>query len=67
VGTAEMLTGAGRDRKEDKIDYSAGIVFHKKLNDYVEKGEVIFELAYNSSEHIDEAEMVVSDARLHCV
>ncbi|MDR2818704.1 MAG: thymidine phosphorylase [Endomicrobium sp.] len=62
VGTAEMLTGAGRERKGDKIDYSAGIVFHKKLNDYVEKGEVIAELAYNSSVHIDEAEMVLSDA-----
>jgi thymidine phosphorylase len=60
VGTAEMLTGAGRERKGDKIDYSAGI--HKKLNDYVEKGEVIAELAYNSSVHIDEAEMVLSDA-----
>jgi thymidine phosphorylase len=35
MGIAKMLTGAGRDRKEDKIDYYASIVFRKKLNDYV--------------------------------
>ncbi|MDR2457152.1 MAG: thymidine phosphorylase [Clostridiales Family XIII bacterium] len=62
LGMAEMLTGAGRDKKEDKIDYSSGIIFHKKLNDYVEKGKLIAELMYNSSNHIDEAEMLVADA-----
>jgi thymidine phosphorylase len=64
--TADKLTGAARDRKEDKIDYSAGVVFYKKLNDYVEKGEVIAKLVYNSSEHIiDEAETLMSDAYIH--
>jgi thymidine phosphorylase len=29
VGAAEMLTGAGRDRKEDKVDYSAVLFFIK--------------------------------------
>ncbi|MDR2398830.1 MAG: thymidine phosphorylase [Endomicrobium sp.] len=62
IGIAEMLTGAGREKKEDKIDYSAGIIFHKKLNEYVKKDEVIADLIYNSSDHIDEAEMVMSDA-----
>jgi pyrimidine-nucleoside phosphorylase len=62
VGIAEMLTGAGREKKEDKIDYSAGIIFHKKVNEYVEENKVIAELVYNSSEHIDEAETVMSDA-----
>jgi thymidine phosphorylase len=62
VGIAEMLTGAGREKKGDKIDYSSGIIFHKKLNDHVEKGEVIAELMYNSPNHIDEAEMVMSNS-----
>ncbi|MDR1087132.1 MAG: thymidine phosphorylase [Endomicrobium sp.] len=62
VGIAEMLTGAGREKKEDKIDYSAGIIFHKKLNEYVKKDEAIADLIYNSSDHIDEAEMIMSDA-----
>ena len=33
--------GAGRIRKEDKIDMSVGIVLHKKVGDRIEKGDVI--------------------------
>ncbi len=40
-GTASLLLGAGRNTKEDKIDYLAGIILNKKLGDYVEKGEVL--------------------------
>ena len=33
--------GAGRIRKEDKIDMAVGVVLHKKTCDRIEKGEVI--------------------------
>ncbi len=39
VGMLAMRLGAGRQKKEDKIDPLAGIVLLKKPGDWVEKGE----------------------------
>lgn len=39
IGSASVLLGAGRLKKEDAIDFSAGIVLHKKRGDFVHKGE----------------------------
>lgn len=41
IGNASVLLGAGRLRKEDSIDFAAGITMHKKLGDYVKAGESI--------------------------
>lgn len=38
VGVSALHLGAGRNTKEDKIDYKAGIVLSKKVGDSVEKG-----------------------------
>ena len=35
IGKAALVTGAGREKKEDNIDYSAGIMINKKVNDKV--------------------------------
>ena len=40
-GTASLLLGAGRNTKEDSIDYAAGIILHAKTGDYVNEGDVI--------------------------
>lgn len=40
-GFASLLLGAGRNRKEDSIDYGAGIILNKKTGDRVRRGEVI--------------------------
>ena len=40
-GIASVELGAGREKKGDPIDYSAGIVLKKKTGDRVEKGEPI--------------------------
>lgn len=40
-GIASLLLGAGRNTKEDSIDYAAGIVLKKKTGDFVKKGETI--------------------------
>ena len=38
IGNASVLLGAGRIKKEDSIDFAAGITMHKKLGDYVKAG-----------------------------
>jgi len=48
-GMASVILGAGRNRKEDNIDYSAGIMLNKKTGDYVYPGDVIATL-YTSNE-----------------
>ena len=40
-GIACLILGAGRNKKEDEIDPSAGMLINKKRGDYVKKGEVI--------------------------
>lgn len=40
-GTASLLLGAGRNTKEDKIDFAAGIKLVKKTGDKVKTGDVI--------------------------
>ncbi|GGL49000.1 pyrimidine-nucleoside phosphorylase [Sporolactobacillus putidus] len=39
IGLAAMLLGAGRATKEERIDFAAGIVLHKKVGDPVASGE----------------------------
>ena len=39
IGIASVILGAGREKKCDPIDPSAGIVIKKKTGDYVKKGE----------------------------
>lgn len=39
IGSVCVMLGAGRLRKEDSIDSSAGIILRKKTGDYCEKGE----------------------------
>lgn len=48
IGMCAMMTGAGRTRKEDAIDSSAGIVMNVHRGDSVKKGDLIMTL-YSSS------------------
>lgn len=43
-GLVAMKLGAGRSKKEDFIDYEAGIYLNKSSNEYVNKGDVLFTL-----------------------
>ena len=47
LGILSMSLGAGRKNKEDTIDYSAGIIIHKNINDYINEGDVIMTLYTN--------------------
>lgn len=44
LGMAALELGAGRMKKEDKIEPKAGIIFRPKIGDYVKKGELVAEL-----------------------
>lgn len=55
VGKVACFLGAGRLKKEDKIDNSAGITLNKKVGDYVEEKEVIAYINTNYEEKIDYA------------
>lgn len=52
IGLASQHTGAGRQRKEDEIDLSAGIVLAKKLGDTVRCGEVLCTLYGNDEDKL---------------
>ena len=44
IGLDSMRLGAGREKKDDIIDMTAGIVLNKKLGDSVNKGDVLMTL-----------------------
>ena len=48
VGTACVVLGGGREKKEDSVDPAVGIVLHKKVGDHVEFGESLCTVHYNS-------------------
>lgn len=56
IGSVCVSLGAGRMKKEDAIDSSAGIILHKKTGDYAEKGDVIAVLYSNDDSLIEKAE-----------
>ena len=55
-GIASCILGAGRETKEDIIDYSAGIILKKKTGDRIKKGDVLAVLYSNKEEKIQPAE-----------
>lgn len=62
VGIASMMLGAGRERIDSEIDHSAGIVFEKKVGDFIRKGEVICTFCTSYEEAIIKAKRLVIDA-----
>jgi pyrimidine-nucleoside phosphorylase len=55
VGTASVILGGGRERKEDSVDPAVGIVLHKKVGDVVERGEPLATLYYHSASKAERA------------
>ncbi|HYK48327.1 MAG TPA: thymidine phosphorylase, partial [Terriglobales bacterium] len=49
AGTACVILGGGRERKEDSIDPAVGFVLHKKVGDAVSPGEPLCTVHYNSA------------------
>lgn len=54
LGNAAMKLGAGREKKEDIIDYTAGIVLACKVGDYVKKGDKLLTIHTNvDDQHLE--------------
>ena len=64
IGKASVMLGAGRASKEDKIDYAAGIVIHKKVGDEVKKGDLIATLYYNNGSPDNAAKCYLSALKI---
>jgi len=61
IGKAAMRLGAGRETKEDEVLLDVGLDLHKKIGDYVNKGEKIATL-YVRDKGIEEAKRLVLNA-----
>ena len=53
IGEFAMKLGAGREKIEDKIDYSAGIILTKKIGDFVNSGDELCKI-YTNKENYEE-------------
>lgn len=53
-GISALVLGAGRNTKEDVIDFSAGIILSKKTGDFVKKGDKIATLYSNNENKLEE-------------
>lgn len=62
VGKAAMVLGAGRETKEDDINPAVGLILHKKIGDYVVKGDVIATLYYDGDEKLESSLALMNEA-----
>ena len=55
IGDVSVILGAGRIKKDDIIDHSAGIIINKKTGDFVKKGETLCTLYTNNPDILTKA------------
>lgn len=58
-GIASAILGAGRSKKEDAIDYSAGILLKKSIGDYVAAGEEIAQIFTSTMKRANDAQALL--------
>ncbi|MCM1144344.1 MAG: pyrimidine-nucleoside phosphorylase [Blautia sp.] len=52
IGICSLILGGGRENKESVIDLSVGLILHKKVGDYVKKGESLASIHANDKEKL---------------
>jgi pyrimidine-nucleoside phosphorylase len=62
VGTACVILGGGRERKEDSVDPAVGIVLHKKVGDPVSSGEALATIYYNAEARAVRARQLLEES-----
>jgi len=62
IGTACVILGGGRERKEDSVDPAVGIVLHRKVGDAVSAGEPLATIHYNSESRADRAKQLLTES-----
>ena len=53
IGTLSFKLGSGRVKKEDNIDYDAGVILKKDIGSYVKKGDILCTIYGKKQETID--------------
>lgn len=62
VGEASLICGAGREKKEDDIDLSAGITLFKKVGDEILEDEVVAKVYGNDKDKLVKAVDILIEA-----
>ena len=62
VGMASLLTGAGRETKDDVLDLSAGLIVYRKVGDRVRKGDAIATVYSSDEKKLESAAAKLLDA-----
>ncbi len=62
IGTAGVLLGGGREKKEDSVDPAVGIIVHKKVGDKVSAGEALCTVHYNATEQLERARPLIEQS-----
>jgi pyrimidine-nucleoside phosphorylase len=62
VGTAGVILGGGREKKEDSVDPAVGFVLHKKVGERVKKGEPLTTIHYSSEERGQRARKLIEES-----
>jgi pyrimidine-nucleoside phosphorylase len=59
IGTACVILGGGRERKEDSVDPAVGIVLYKKVGDRITAGEPLATIHYNAEAKAQRARQLI--------
>jgi thymidine phosphorylase len=62
VGTACVILGGGRERKEDSVDPAVGIAVHKKIGDKVSAGESLCTIHCHSDAQAARAKTLLEES-----
>jgi len=62
IGTACVILGGGRERKEDSVDPSVGIVLRSKVSDRVDKSEPLATIHYNAEAKAERAKQLILES-----
>jgi len=62
IGTACVILGGGRERKEDSVDPAVGIVLHKKVGDAVSAGEPLAIIHYDAETRAARAQQLLAES-----
>ena len=61
IGKCSLLLGAGRETLESELDFSAGLVLNKKIDDYVNVGDTLVYIHTNDLEKGNEVKNRILD------